>query len=478
MINLKFLKMPMFAFFLIMIFVLICIIIYKILGPEPPGSWNYVPFPSMSPKDLPDANSSQKTCYTNLTACDGPGICSTCGQENFECVDVLTDTQYVLNNIKVPKGQWCLPKKLNQSCGTYTGKWVWSSGNCPSGTQCWKCECLYPDLYDGKDCMVQKACLNHSPHATIDQTNHILTGTTDGPYSGVKWDPNKVEDSSVLTVNPYTSTDDGKPWFKCHCSVNDDSTSYINLPDDPYTCHIDPCWEYSNYGQYGASCTGDDCSCTCNGGVLAPDGSKFKNRCVYDNIVCNGGHFDPTEKQCSCSQGTLVENCVSDNFLRVNTDPHLCQNDSDCRSGKCDQSTGFCKCKDSTNPLGSNCFNPCEGNECQNDSACYIDETQERKYRCECKMTTYTIQDCSHEHTNVYQKYTGINCENVKYTDGTVMTASGTANHDWPTCTISGLPKDWDSNKLNSGEYCVSGQIHTKSDYWPDSETYSVCGPG
>ena len=459
MINLKFLKMPMFAFFLIMIFVLICIIIYKLLGPEPPGSWNYVPFPSMSPKDLPDANSSQKSCYTSLTACDGPGICSTCGEENFECVDVLTDTQYVLNNIKVPKGQWCLPKKLKQSCGTYTGKWVWSSGNCPSGTQCWKCECLYPDLYDGPDCMVQKACINISEHSTGDQTNNILIGTTDGPYQGVEWNPNSGGDSTVLTVNPYTTTTDGSPWFKCKCNVNDVNTSYINLPHDPYTCHIDPCWEYSNYGAPGAMCIGDECFCTCNGGILAHDG-KYKDRCVND--PCINGNFDETQQQCICNSITVLENCISDNFSRsneLNLPP--CVNNSDCLSNSCDKS-GWCNCIDTNNPLGSNCINPCIRNNCQNGSECIPDSTIDKKYRCNC-VEGGQIRDCRQ---NVVNKiYTGQYCTDIKYNNGTAISSEERVGTGRPMdCLIEGATTGNDSN------VCVSGKVRQVTIY--DGEYY------
>ena len=482
MINLKFLKTQIFAFFSIMIFVLICIIIYKILGPEPPGYWNYVPFPSMSPKDLPDAISSQKTCYTNLTACNESGSCLACG-EKFECVTVETDTQYIFNHIKVPKGKWCLPKKPNQSCGTYTGKWVWSSGACSDGSsQCWKCECLYPELYDGADCMVQKVCINHSKHAGDDQKNNILIGTSHGPdqYLGVEWNPNNAGDSTVLTVNPYTTTTGGKPWFKCQCSVNDVKPSYINLPGDPYSCHVDPCWEYSDYGVAGAMCTEDNCSCTCNGGVVAPDGSKFKNTCVHDNIVCNGGHFNINTNECVCDNPVnLVENCVSDNFSRgASFGPPLCQSDSDCISGKCD-STGWCKCKDSTNPLGSNCLSPCDGHTCENGSSCHIDTSQDRKYRCDCKLLPTSIKDCKRDKSSyVYQTYAGINCEKIMYTDGTYVAASGHPP-DIAPCTITGLPAGATYNDLMAGKYCESGKIHEVSGGGLfESEILDVCGSG
>ena len=460
MINLKFLKMPMFAFFLIMIFVLICIIIYKILGPEPPGSWNYVPFPSMSPKDLPDANSSQKTCYTNLTACDGPGICSTCGEENFECVDVLTDTQYVLNNIKVPKGNWCLPKKQEQSCGTYTGKWVWSSGNCPDGkSQCWKCECLYPDLYGGDDCMVQKACLNHSPHAkTSDQTNNILTGTTDGHYPGVKWDPVNLDpqDNTVLTVNPYTSTVDGKPWFKCNC---DKSYININLPGDPYSCHVDPCWEYDGYTFSGAICDDNNCTCNCteNGGFNVLDGF-YKDRCISNVSVCTNGTIDSSTQECNCSGIYTQQKCISTNFSRTGQEPPArCTSTTGCIGDTvCDINTGWCKCSDDKNPIGDECLQKCTPGLCQNGGTTKISTTGDCS--CDCDgSTSLTTPDAVGDSRKGH--YGGTICATPQYEDCTILQVQTTiaGNH-----VMHGVEAD--------KKYCESGKMifysKTGQDYW------------
>ena len=478
MANLKFLKTHVFAFFFVMIIALILIILYKIIGIEKPARYNYDAFPNISPKDLPDARSGQGSCFNKLTPCDGPGNCSKCGEDSFECINVDYDGEYMLNNIKVPKGYWCLPKKQRDlQCGKYTGKWIWSSGgSCPDGkTQCWKCECLYPDLFNGQACMVQQACINRSGLAANkgnQDSNKLIGQEISGEWKGVKWDPNDTSnpDNPVLMVNPYTSDSvTGKPWFACSCSTdtNNNNLPYATLPGDPYNCHIDPCWEYDGYIKSGANCTDSSCTCNCkNGGITVP-GGYYKDRCVSDTSICqeNGtGAWNVGAKKCNCNTTGISLDCKSDNYPRTEENPTTpCKTNDDCMGKTCDTTTGWCQCTNPKNPVGSECVNPCNPTIC-NGGVCTVTTTLPY-YKCDCSKTTQiTTKDC--DNINRTGQLSGPNCTQPAYPDGTILQTRKVGDF----CKMNGTDG-------YSPKYCLSGVNYEDDNVDGEGLVNVGCGP-
>lgn len=362
-------KSMLFNFLFILFIVLILIIFYELIKPENSRPFNFIPFPNIEPKYLPDAQTASN-CFTKLTPCDAQGKCSTCGEENYECINVDIDSSYTFNNIKVPKGQWCLPKKNNNKvCNLYTGRWTWVNDPdyCQTSNQCWKCICLYPELYENSEngCMTKLACYNTSLDPNVDQSKNYLVGTKYGPYEGKKWDPINSDDP-VIRVNPYSVDKNGNPFFECSCNPgNNPDKPFIKLPNDPYSCHIDPCWKLNNYAYAGATCdtNTNDCKCECDkhGGYIIPDNDnlKLKNLCFLPESACGtGGTWNDDTNACNCPIG-YNRKCKS-NYANIVDTP---------------------TCNNPLNPVGEECINPCEPNPCKNNAKC---EVRGQDYDCIC----------------------------------------------------------------------------------------------
>jgi len=486
--------------FAFVVVVLICLVIFSFYGmikPEDQPQYNYDPYPNISPTTLPDAQTGQGSCMETLTPCDAEGKCSACGEGTFTCTEVERDGQYELNNIRVSKGKWCLPtnKKSPGECGAYTGKWLWTTNN-ETKQQEWKCECLYPDLYRGDDCRTSLACTNKDG---ISIGN--LTGTKDAPAEllGKQWTlgtttcktGDKCPDGSdcpgdgkctintmdsVLSINPYSFDPiTGNPWFKCSCDgTSPDKYSYINLPNDPYRCHVDRCWKNSNYAYPGATCTDSGCTCDCqeNKGHIIPDGTD-KGLCATSTQLCPGGGVWKNDGKgnygCDCTTlggGWDQRQCTSTKMNRAAIGKgSQCSANSDCGlDGKCDN--GWCQCLDYNNNLtGFECYNYCKGNPC-NGGECSLDRTSKPKYiKCNCdNIKVAKITDCNGK--SKQPEMGGQYCENTLYPDGTWLTTSSGA-HAGMSCTI--IPNQ---NKP-SGKYCTSGR-YQECDAWGDG--WDVCG--
>jgi hypothetical protein len=403
-ISVTVLKREIFFFIVITLIGLILFTFYNLIKPERDLRYNFQPFPNVSPKDLPDApTEGQPSCYNTLTKCDQQDNCSKCGEENFECVQVEEDGQYNFNGIYVPKGKWCLPKKDGTNdCNIYTGRWTWSSGECENGkSQCWKCLCLYPDLYTNskQGCSEQLVCINPNI-APEQQKNNKLVGTKYSPYKDKSWDPFGDPDTTVAKINPYTSDENGNPWFACTCdnSVGDNKLPFVNLPGDPFICHIDSCWEYNNNAKNGLECDANtkNCSCDCK-----DDGYKFKEgiykgKCIAleslsSNDICKDGTLDIDSDICNCPL-TISTDCNSNYVSRP----------------------GSKNCENPLNPVGKECWNSCDGNLCKNNSNCLIDKNQDKKYSCQC--VPYG-KDCD---GNALGITSGEYCEKHCYTSGAV----------------------------------------------------------
>lgn len=355
---------------------------------------NLQAFPRVQPKDLPDADISMSKCVTELQSCVFDDDCNTCSENTgkFKCTTVERDGQYEINGIKVQKGNWCLPKVNNdRKCNRYTGKWVWStSSDCPPdengvfSSQCWKCVCLYPDLfYDETDCSTQIACINTSDKTfqTPDQQRkgNRLVGAPYSPFAGQYWDPTATQeiDSNVLNTNPYATDAQGRPLFYCNCDARDGKgvTEFLRLPNDPYTCHVDMCYNVGQKLSTTYSCTNTEtkqpcdpyadprnCKCSCNCGlnstVTRPDGT-----CQVVAGVCNPGRIKDDYSGCECG------------VFQKRT----------CRSNQKNKSnTTLPECKDKENPFGEECVDPCGSMPCGANSTCVNDQNESTGYYCLC----------------------------------------------------------------------------------------------
>lgn len=355
---------------------------------------NLQAFPRVQPKDLPDANIALSTCLTDLKMCASDLDCESCDDAGkFKCVQVQRDGQYEINGIKVPKGGYCLPRTdTAKKCNRYTGKWVWTTASdCPPdengvfSSQCWKCVCLYPDLfYDEQDCSTQVACINTSDK-TLQSPNtqrkrNRLRGAPYAEYAGQYWDPNAVDASvnAALDANPYATDAKGRPKFYCECDARDqrNQTEFVRLPNDPYTCHVDMCYNVgqklgSTYGcrnAAGKECdpyeTPEDCTCSCrcslNSNTTRPDGT-----CQVVAGMCDPGVINATYTGCDCG------------FFQKEV----------CRSNQKNQSnTALPACKDPENPFGEQCKNPCAGNPCGALGTCFISNASPTGAFCQCSV--------------------------------------------------------------------------------------------
>jgi hypothetical protein len=365
MVERKLLNTEVYVFIIVVLISIVIFTLYRLVRPELDLPYNFTPFPNVSPKDLPDAQTSGGSCSRKLTPCDELGKCSTCGEQDYECVNVTDPNRFVINNINVPVGNWCLPKQNpTQSCNEYTGRWTWVTDPdyCPAvndgKNQCWKCLCLYPDLFDGTEtgCTTQKACKNTSAIlsrlSNQDQSKNVLVGVKGSIYENQVWDPTGA-DTKVLLANPYSVDDTGKPMFECKCGGNDD-VSFAKLPNDPYSCHLDACFKNTSYNHSGAVCDDDNCTCTCgvSGTFIVPKsiGGDFSGTCVFETDVCGTtGTWDPSTSKCNCPTG-IPEDCTSDH-VPGSTGP---------------------QCPTPTNPVGKTCVDPCSAQPCQNKGTCTI----------------------------------------------------------------------------------------------------------
>jgi hypothetical protein len=355
------------------------------------SEFNLQPFPKAQAQNLPDAAVSLSACTNELQKCTSDFDCLKCDESGkFKCTPVERDGQYEINGIKVPKGQYCLPRTDRaQKCNKFTGKWVWTTASdCPPdengrfSTQCWKCVCLYPDLYyDQTDCSTQIACVNASDKtfqsAETQRRRNRLVGAPYSEFAGQYWDPNAPDsiDSAVMDANPYATDDKGRPKFYCECDSRDERNQkeFLRLPNDPYTCHVDMCYNknqkisttYMCRDSKGQVCDPyerpEDCKCSCNcfmnTAVTRPDGT-----CQVLGGMCLPGRNNDTLTGCVCGA-----------FMKRK-----------CRSSAANTSnTALPQCKDADNPFGEECYDQCYPNPCNN-GACIYDSSRPSGQRCDC----------------------------------------------------------------------------------------------
>lgn len=284
-------------------------------------------FPTIKMKDLPDPKftiiKNASNCDTHISPCNSDSDCmTTCKDDKFKCRSVENGENIVYNNIKVGTGKWCLPEDTEKACGKYTGRSVWSSDSISQG---WKCECLYPSLFDGPYCLNNKSCKDQSPEAkNISQDNSSLINS-----KGDVYDPNIKNFTPPDGIyNPFSRDKDGKRIYSCRCGIGSGNTRFIKLQNDPYFCHLEPC------SQTHTSPLWDETNQTCLCGVDSPKNSD--GTCVY--AQCPYGSWNGITQKCECDGNEALIKCNSNKTNWENSEKYP-------------------KCSDNNNPLGLECIN-------------------------------------------------------------------------------------------------------------------------
>lgn len=374
-----------FAFLIIVILSATLITIYNLIGQEDfaNSTDNYNPLPSVHPSDLPESNmiGDVPGCLSKPTLCEPDNTCS-CGSYsgNVTCTDPQNYIPYEFGSIKIPDdgNSYCIPSDLaNMPCNKYTGKYVWTDD---AVGQRWKCECLYPDLYDDPStgCTKQVACINDvgavETGLVSDQSNNKLALVTSLFINNPPkyWDPNSTDDSTELMNSPYSSLtqDDidsipaehketlsnlkpGDPKYVCACGVKSNGEvinetnppPYVRLPNDPYNCHIDKCEAYVGYGLRsmltsktqipgcGENNEPDaDCTCAINEEGDCANGSAFLVKFGKNKGICY-----PNETP--CKEVNIVQGNAEGTYIFQKEDKY----------------SGTCSCP--VNTLGRMCIN-------------------------------------------------------------------------------------------------------------------------
>lgn len=270
------------AFFIIFIISIILLMFWTIIQPT-----NILKIQNgieVYPKNYPFIPVDTTDCGTTIVSCGTNGA-KNCCNSNYQCTLIPTDKKvYYLGTKLEPGKSFCLPKESQnaiQSCGTYTGKVVWTS---TAKGQEWDCQCLYPDFFSGKQCLDQKGCIDKNGlHDLIDN-------------NGKKWDPT----NSPLGT-PYDRDSKGNPVYKCNC---------MTYKNDPYTCHSDMCLGgFSNSD--AAKFDIDSMSCKCD-----------NNTTTKSNI---SGYCYPYANRENCQPHPLTGLCTYGLNNAIDTDHYFFQ---------------------------------------------------------------------------------------------------------------------------------------------------------
>ena len=450
-----------FLFIFTFIISLILIIIYDVINPYDPGVPPFfVPFPKgLNPSSYYEEGASS-SCNENFPVCnDGNDFspeldCNElCNKDpNVICKQLPEGTQLRNNKDGAIDGSatsqfkadgkksYCVNNSINDvNCNRFTSTMIWNGE-----TNSWTCECKYPDLYaeEGGGCISKKACLNTSEiseNLVPDQTKNRLVATKyaeEGTRNlsksdqitaydfktgkGDIWDPTDPDSKPhVLKWSPYTctpETDDpadiksGKcmPWFKCECDRDNSTIQFTALPDDPYSCHIDPCW--SSYSHIQAALENADSGMeTTDGKICGFDSSFCACDCTPENAppgvdpdapvqkVPHEIHvlkedewkYPPQELTCDAEKNcyrdinsdfggqcfVVKDQCGLDGTT-FDLDTGTCQcagegagSERKCQSSYVNRGTNLPFCKNPLNVIGSECQS-CFASYCANGSTC------------------------------------------------------------------------------------------------------------
>ena len=409
------------VFVLLFFLVILLLTLYDVIRPESPN-FNFNPFPTVSPKYLPDNKNSGGDCLHRLTPCDATGGCSSCTSD-FVCTDTSAlQTPIRLNGIAVPKGLYCLPQNTTQStCNPVTGQWVWTDSAVGQG---WKCECRYPDLYTGKDCSTQVACVSS---VTPTLKNKLVASPFNKKWYNkdkpAVWDPLASDETGILQENPLGTDDQNNPLFVCQCDTDQGSgIPLIQLPNDPYSCHVDSCLKViSPQDPYKGNASILDpvthqCHCENLDGIIPGKPGPNSNTCINPALACrlhsanatrdanSQGRYDPVQDQCTCTTNGGTPFATSRRCRTANDTTPANQNLQPCLEGDHNQLGAECylECDDPNfrHPDGQPACGFC--NHIDNNSACQFSlspKTPNTSYDCNALLAKYPAPPSSDDET-------------------------------------------------------------------------------
>jgi hypothetical protein len=449
------------VFLIVFLIISILFSFYILVRKEAPMQYNFSPFPSVSPQNLPNANvSGFAQCHKQVMPCEIDQDCSKKCGPGYACTQVKKGQNVHVHGMKVPNdkdGTWCLPTGMHeQGCGTYTARAVWSSGPaCGDKDQCWQCVCLYPSLYGNPEhgCQDPRACIDPSQDVVTKDPNQMegnyLVGEVDGQT--VKWDPLDKDWYPPNDLTPYALKSDNKtPVFQCQCKYKNpvgDPIKYVQLPNDPYNCHGDPCDNTHTSDWWDASTM--ECNCPV-GNVKSPvDG-------ICRGTKCAGGTWDADAKRCNCPTVSAI--CDSATYPRP----------------------GEPKCAERCFPGGSYCWNPCGSSPGENPCQPVLKEQPgcafippspaiHTDYGCVCPKGTHG-KDASQPYCSVgcydsnnFWNYNGKNCEKKCIVSGGIIASTDT------DCVRQ--------NYYSASECCngTGSTYHTGTCWWPDGSRNWRC---
>lgn len=298
---------------------------------------NYTPFPNFTPEELPTDVTGITPCESELVSCDINLGCTTCSSDDYECVQPTIDGQYTvaipgtsdeyiqipaIDKEKTPNKGYCVPTTPAPTpipvCNTFTGQWSWEIDPITGGS--WECQCRYPEFFGNASggCIDPLACQVEA-FGTLSNVNNLgltvegaawlqktakdrgeCSGDNKGVFCdvlpGTLYNPNAAgEDASNLllyyppTEQVPSSTQEGKkvPMFGCTCGIINNIPS-AQMPGDPYSCYIDPCYYAIGNSVLNGCKLGPDAN------ILGSPTSKQEEGIVADIMQCTA--------ECDCME--------------------------------------------------------------------------------------------------------------------------------------------------------------------------------
>jgi len=297
------------AFFILTIIFIVILTFWFLIKPSnSQASFGIIPLPQsgiLVPVD-------DSKCGTDIIECQSFDDClkncniSGITGSNYQCQKIDKDVFYL--GTQLPKGKsFCLPSdggSINNidACGTYTGRALRALG--PDNKLGWVCECKYPAFYGNERayCLQQSACsyiemdettnlqqIKFAPLMKIDENGNPIK---DKDGKNIYYDPRTTEDSTPVDVY---NNDVSKPVWTCDCPPG-----YIKLPNDPYSCHRDPC--FAGQGSSAAKYDSEKKECICDDLTFKSNVTNFCYPLGSALEACKP-YSEPNEKNeklCSC----------------------------------------------------------------------------------------------------------------------------------------------------------------------------------
>lgn len=282
------------AFILIFVLGAFLFSVYILVRPDHSQKISLSPFPVTAPFVPPDSSACGRDIIkcSSQSDCDQKCVFEGGGKSSDYSCTALNGKNAYYNGTKLdPKGSYCLPKQsVNKlvGCGTYTGRSLWTAAE--DGTQQWDCQCIYPSLFSGDDCLEQRACYLASQNKHAELVYSDPEGKMDPSRV---WGPGKFGPQTPPSDTPFDMHSNGQPKYVCDCA----SIGGIRYQGDPYRCHDDPC--YAGGGAAGAAKFDPATSqCQCLDGKALTK-SNVSGFCYpYDNLdICKP---DPVSQTCTC----------------------------------------------------------------------------------------------------------------------------------------------------------------------------------